>query len=421
MQLSKLDTALLDGIETAFGKQSAPEPVIGVAVSGGGDSMALLHLLHRWTQGTPISVQAVTVDHGLRKAAKAEAAGVAAFCQTLGIRHETLRWSGWDGSGNLQDQARRARLRLMTDWAKAQGILTIALGHTLEDQAETFLLRLKRGSGVDGLSGMRQVRLAGGIKWQRPLLGQSRQALRDYLRRQDIKWVDDPSNEDERFDRVKLRKAIALLAEVGISADRLARTAQDLQTARAALELQTQLAARDMVRVEAGDLLIDAEKFSQLPREIHSRLLAHALQWIASADYRPRRQALDQLEAHIAAQKSATLHGCRVEVKNTEIRIGREYQAVKQMVCPTQAVWDNRWLFAGPHAKGLELRALGGAGLAECADWRATGIPRATLLASPAIWKNQTLIAAPMAGLANEWGATALFGLDHFISSIISH
>lgn len=419
MQLSALDTALLQAFETALGDQ--PPPVIGVAVSGGGDSMALLHLLHRWAQGADVTIQAVTVDHQLRREAKDEAASVAAFCKTLGITHKTLHWTDWDGAKNLQDQARRARLRLMAVWAKAQGISTIALGHTLEDQAETFLMRLKRGSGVDGLSGMRQVRHSGGITWVRPLLMQSRQALRDYLRQQGIKWIDDPSNEDERFDRVKIRKAMALLADLGISPDRLAGTAQDLQPARAALELQTRDAAQSMVSIEAGDVVINADTFSQLPREIHSRLLTHALQWVASAEYRPRRRALGAVEANIDAGKASTLHGCCISVKNKQIRITREHQAIKDVKCPTGQVWDSRWQMSGPDTKGLEIRALGEAGLAECPDWRSAAIPRASLLASPAIWQDRTLIAAPMAGFANDWVTTPRFGLDHFISSIISH
>ena len=419
MQLSASDTALLHSIDASFG--NPPPAVIGVAVSGGGDSMALLHLLHRWAQNANRSVQAVTVDHGLRKAAKDEAAGVAAFCQTLGIQHEILHWKDWDGAGNLQDQARRARYDLMGQWARARGIDTIALGHTLEDQAETFLMRLKRGSGVDGLSGMRARRTSNGITWQRPLLGQSRQALRDYLQRQQITWIEDPSNEDERFDRVKMRKALGLLAEFGISPERLANTARDLQTARTALEQQTRTGAKDMVQIMAGDVLINAAKFNQLPREIRDRLLAHALQWIASAPYRPRRQALNDLAANIAAHKSTTLHGCKISMKNPDIRITREYQAVKDTVCPTDAFWDGRWKMSGPNAETLEIRALGEAGLAQCETWRTTGIPRASLLASPAIWQNHKLIAAPMAGLSNDWVTTPLFGLDHFISSIIPH
>ena len=366
-------------------------------------------------------MQAVTVDHGLRKAAANEAKGVAAFCAGLGIAHTTLNWTGWDGKGNLQDQARRARYRLMTDWAQARGIDTIALGHTADDQAETFLMRLARGSGVDGLSGMQPKRHADGLTWVRPALLLYRQQLRDHLMRHDIKWIDDPSNEDERFERVKARKVMQALAPLGIDVERLSGTAQDLQIARHALEFQTQNAAIDIATVQSGDVILNRKKVLVLPPETRGRLLSHALGWVSCAEYRPRRMALADVEIAIQLGKASTLHGCRIMPNKTEIRITREHQAVRDTVCPSDAIWDKRWKFTGPHVKDLEIRALGAAGLAKCPDWRRSDLPRATLLATPAVWQNQTLIAAPMAGLTNGWVTNALFGLDHFISSIISH
>jgi len=383
--------------------------------------MALLHLLHRWATEQDVALQAVTVDHGLRKAAADEAKGVGEFCAGLGIAHTTLHWTGWDGKGNLQDQARRARYRLMTDWAHTQGVDTIALGHTADDQAETFLMRLARGSGVDGLSGMQSSRHTDCITWVRPALLLYRQQLRDYLLRHDIKWIDDPSNDDERFERVKARKVMQALVPLGIDVARLAGTAQDLQMARQALAFQTQNAATDIATIQGGDVLLERKAFNLLCPEIHSRLLSHALCWVSMAEYRPRRLALTDIEAALRHGKSATLHGCRILVNKVEIRITREHQAVKDTVCPSDAIWDKRWQFCGPHAKGLEIRALGAAGLAECPDWRGTDLPRASLLATPAVWQNNTLIAAPLAGLANGWNTNALFGLDHFISCVISH
>ncbi|MCF6315195.1 MAG: tRNA lysidine(34) synthetase TilS [Marinosulfonomonas sp.] len=383
--------------------------------------MALLHLLHRWAAEKGVDLQAVTVDHGLREAAAKEAKGVAAFCAGLGIAHTKLNWTGWDGKGNLQDQARRARYRLMTKWATARGIETVALGHTADDQAETFLMRLARGSGVDGLSGMQQRRKADGIEWVRPALLLYRQQLRDHLVRHNIDWIDDPSNEDERFERVKARKVLKALAPLGIDVERLAGTAQDLQLARQALAIQTQDAATNIATIQGSDVLLVREMFNLLPPEIHSRLLSHALRWVSKTEYRPRRLALNDTEVALRLRKSSTLNGCKITWSKTEIRITREHQAVKDSVCASDAIWDKRWQFTGPHAKDLEIRALGAAGLAECPDWRSTDLPRASLLATPAVWRNQTLIAAPLAGLSNGWLTLSLFGADHFISSILSH
>ena len=127
---------LIEMIAAAF--PPSPPQRLGVAVSGGGDSVALLHLLADWARESGTELRAVTVDHGLRPEAATEAADVARACAALGVGHDILRWSGWDGRGNLPDQARRARYRLMADWAQAHGIADVALGHTADDQPKPF-------------------------------------------------------------------------------------------------------------------------------------------------------------------------------------------------------------------------------------------------------------------------------------------
>jgi len=189
--------------EAAAGIAALPPGPLGVAISGGGDSTALLLLLHAARR----AVLAVTVDHGLRPESAAEAAAVGALCAARGIPHDTLVWAEGPESGNLQARARQARRRLIADWARGRGIGDVALGHTLDDQAETVLLRLARGSGVDGLAAMAAVAEGDGVRWHRPLLGIGRGALRDWLRGEGVAWIDDPSNEDPRFDRVRVRAA----------------------------------------------------------------------------------------------------------------------------------------------------------------------------------------------------------------------
>lgn len=400
--------------------QCSPGPV-GVAVSGGSDSMALLHLMQDWAQNSGVILHAATVDHGLRPEAANEAKQVAKICAGLGVGHETLRWTDWDGKGNLQDQARQARYGLMAGWAGRLGISAIALGHTMDDQAETFLLRLARGSGVDGLSGMAAFHKKNGVNWLRPVLGLGRQQLREYLRGRDIGWVEDASNQDTRFDRVKARNILKLLTPLGIDTARLVSTAAALQSARSALDCQTQEAARNLVAVQGGDLVFAPDGFMALHPDIGARLLSQALRWVSSAKYPPRRAALQDLQMKIQAAKSSTLQGCRIVVKKSEIRITREYQAVKNLICPTDEIWDNRWQFSGPHDKLLQIRALGAAGLAQCPDWKNTGLARVSLLASPSVWQNRALIAAPMAGLGNGWRSSALLGVEDFVSCIISH
>ena len=287
-----------------------PAGRLGVAVSGGGDSVALLLLL----LSAGRDVAAVTIDHGLRPGSAGEAAAVAALCAARAIPHATLRWEGWDGAGNLQDRARQARRALIADWAKQRGIGVVALGHTLDDQAETLVMRLGRGSGVDGLSAMQPEIEAEGVRWVRPLLDVRRSALRAWLTAAGVAWAEDPSNADLRFDRVRVRQALPLLAELGIGPERLAATARVLGRARAALEQATgELAAACLGDGGAGDLLLDPGPFAAGAEELRLRLLAAALSWVSGAVYRPRLVRLEAAQAAVVGGRvghGLTLHGC---------------------------------------------------------------------------------------------------------------
>jgi tRNA(Ile)-lysidine synthetase-like protein len=223
---------------------------IGLAVSGGGDSMAMLHLAAPWARVMGIRLWVATIDHGLRAESAAEAALVAQACTDLGLSHSTLKWDGWDGKGNLQASARAARHDLLGRWRGS--VQHIAFGHTEDDQAETVLMRLTRGSGVEGLSGMsaRQTISDTALPnldssaWTllRPLLPTTRAELRHYLRVLHIPYVDDPTNDDLTYDRVKARKALDILAPLGLTAQTLAQTATRM--ARAVQHLSTALLMR---------------------------------------------------------------------------------------------------------------------------------------------------------------------------------
>jgi tRNA(Ile)-lysidine synthase len=394
---------------------------LGVAVSGGGDSTALLCLLARWRAEGGGEIEAVTVDHGLRPEAAGEARAVADLCARIGVDHTTLRWTGWDGRGNLPDRARRARQALIADWALARGIGTVALAHTRDDQAETLLLRLARGSGVDGLSAMAPRRSALGIDWVRPFLGVSRQDLRDYLLRHGIGWAEDPTNEDERHDRVRMRKALAGLAPLGLTAERLAETAGHLARARAALDAVTAGLARDACRIEAGDVLIARAAFERAPDEIQLRLLAHAIRWVTSAEYRPRFAPLSEARAALAAGRRRALAGALLSATGRTIRVTREYRAVASLAVRPGEIWDRRWRVLGPAVENAEVRALGPDGLRRLAVPRASGLPYATLAASPAVWSGGRLLAAPVAAGGNEWRAEPIFDAESFVQALFAH
>lgn len=390
---------------------------VGVAVSGGGDSMALLHLMHRAAPQAGWRLSAVTVDHGLRDGAAAEAEMVARACARLGVPHQTLRWRHGAITGNLMEQASRARYGLIGEWAAGQGIGHVVLGHTADDQAETLLMGLARAAGLDGLSGMRPRWQERGICYARPLLGITRRALRDWLVGQGIGWADDPTNDDAGFARVRARRALACLAPLGITAEGLAHSAAHLAEAQAALRQVLAEALPGLVEEQAGALRVDRDRLARLAPDLRRRLVLAALGWIGGASHPPRSASQQRLQAAIATGRDATLGGCRFRFRRNMLQITREPRAVMGPVA-TDQVWDGRWHLEGPHAPGLEVRALGAAGLAACKGWRDNGISRDALLVSPGIWREAQLIAAPLAGKPGDWSAKVG---PCFQSFVISH
>ena len=244
-------------VEHLRGQFSSDLPArIGIAVSGGSDSVALMHLLQDCFCDTPVELMVATVDHGLRPEAEQEAAEVADMARDLGLSHTLLRWTeGPTTTGNLQDQARRARSALLTAWARQNGIPVLARGHTADDQAETVIMRLKRAAGVNGLAGMARRRTQDGVSLQRPLLGLRRSDLRHYLRAMGRSWIEDPSNEDDTYDRIKTRKALAVLEDLGLTVPALVTVAQNMGKAQTALGWYAFLTARDLAEIKAGDLV----------------------------------------------------------------------------------------------------------------------------------------------------------------------
>ncbi len=409
---------------------------IALAVSGGGDSMAMLALAHEWARVMGVGLSVVTVDHGLRAESATEAQMVAQECQALGHPHTTLRWQ-WDGQGNLQDAARRARLDLIAGWL---GDLNhVLFAHTQDDVAETLLMRLLRGSGVEGLSAIeaRQwvsarwpdaagLPVAGQGFWQiRPLLDVSRAELRHYADTLKLPYVDDPSNEDPRFDRARLRQVMSAL---GLEPDGLAATAHRMTRARRALQARAQAVAAEIATEgrangqATGELLFDRDGFAAIERDTQMRLLAAALKWIAQADYRPRAAALDDLLDRVLAGGGGTLQGCRVVTDQGQIRIAREFRAVAELcVKAAPSVWDTRWRVLSLPG-GTALRALSEDGWRQVPERPGDAPPFATALALPALFAGEKLLHCPQLGVSD--GQTHIEFAPYppsFAESLISH
>lgn len=349
---------------------------VGVALSGGGDSVALLHLLRRAVH----EVHAVTVDHGLRAESAEEALIVAGWCRDWGVPHTTLRWDDHPSTGNLMEAASKARAALIGAWARGQGLQALALGHTADDQAETLLMGLTRAAGIDGLCGLRPDWQEGGILWSRPMLNLTRAELRAWLKAEALPWIDDPSNTNDRYLRARLRKALAGLAPLGLTPERLATSVAHLASARRALNAAAAEAADGVMVERAGALQVDAEAFAALPQEISRRLTQSAILWLTGAEYAPRAADLTRFIGAIVAGGAATLAGCRL----------------KQGWLTLEPRLANltRWHVEGQGTPNL----MGAEGLRQIPDWRDHGLPRHVLELTPGLWRGEILLSAPCIG-----------------------
>lgn len=283
---------------------AAPER-LGLAVSGGPDSLALLLLARA---AFPGAVAAATVDHGLRTESAAEAAFVADLCERLDMPHVTLR-ADTGIEGNIQSGARALRYRLLGGWAREAGLSCLLTAHHADDQAETLLMRLLRGSGVAGLAAVRARTRIAGIEVIRPLLGWRRTELAAIVVDAGLAAIDDPSNADPRFDRARLR---GRLAETDwLDALALARSAAALAEAEEALDWAAARLHAERAHAEGATLRID---MGELPVELRRRLVLRALAALAP-DAAPRGAELDRLLAALTAGRTATLAGIRCDAE----------------------------------------------------------------------------------------------------------
>jgi len=266
-------------------------------VSGGPDSLALLLLAH---SAMPADIEAATVDHGLRPESAGEAAMVARLCAELGVAHAILRVDV--AGGNLQDEARRARYAALEGWARERGLAAIATAHHADDQAETLLMRLNRASGAAGLAGVRaRTQVPGGdLALLRPLLGWRRAELQAVLDGAGVAAAQDPSNADERFDRVRMRRALAGTGWLDVPA--IAQSAGHLADADEALEWTAIREWAERVEDRGGRYLYRPRG----PRAIRLRVLARAIGLLGGA---PRGGALAQLDEALMCGSAANCGG----------------------------------------------------------------------------------------------------------------
>ncbi len=439
------------------------EPLLGapiaVAVSGGVDSMALMHMAQRALQLIPPQLSAsvrprlmvLTVDHGLRSGSADDAAWVASQAETAGLPCRILRWEGEKPAQGIQAAARAVRYHLMHEalisealpYDKLQRVLLTAHHH--EDQAETFLMRLARGSGIDGLSAMQSVALintppapegayGAPLELRRPLLDLPKSRLMATLREAGLTWRADPSNDRDDFERVRVRKILAALSELGIDGAAIARSAARLSRARSAIQRQTVEAVRTRVDWHDGQFgTIPIETFNDLPEEIAVRLLKQLIGAYGGEARDPRLSEIEDLTERIRATserawpaRAATLGGCRLDWRpDGDLRVWREagraaLPAMQILPGTKSAVWDRRFEISVPEDMGqvLEVRALGAAGWkalrSELPNLGKLRLPPGAAATLPACWRASSLMAVPGLPAPNSSliQATFLRGLD---------
>ena len=329
-------------------------PHLAVAVSGGGDSMALLLLADDWARAQGGRVTALTVDHGLRVEAAAEAAQVARWCTARWIEHATLTLTrvGPVPASGVQAMARAARYRLLEEWCRTNDVLHLSLAHQRDDQAETVAIRDAAGSGIDGLAGMASVVERGAVRLLRPLLGVSRATLREFLDARGQSWIDDPSNRYRAFTRVRLRDDIGVaqpastLAHLGGTGARLGRLRATCETDDA------QGLARWLTLHPAGFAWLDPEAFARTDAlrtdALGIKAFGTILATVSGSAYPPRRERIERLHAELAAglRQGRSLGGCLVIRRHGKILVCREPAAVAAPVPVATgggAHWDGRF------------------------------------------------------------------------------
>ena len=323
----------------------------GIAVSGGSDSIALFHIITEWEAENKPEILVASVDHGLRSESKAEVEFVKKICEMKGVKHFSLKPTKniLKARGNLQDNARLARYQLLRNWAISNDLQCILVGHTLDDQEENLLIRFLRGSGVDGLASMENMVVRNEILWIRPLLKYRKEELRNYLRNNNYSWIDDPSNHDDKYQRVKMRKLLKQLKSDGLIAPNFVKTADHMSRAsKLSKEIAKQNSKTLLSFNDVGQITFEVEKFSKLFEDTQLRVLSGIISWFSGKFYKPRFSQLENMHNKILNGKltGATLGGTVFKKENDKITVTRELASIEKnyLVKEEKFIWDNRWL-----------------------------------------------------------------------------
>lgn len=341
-------------IKDFFEKNNIKDKKIAVGVSGGADSLALALMLKEELKDTHII--ALSVDHGLRPTSNDEAIYVQKVLNDFGIEHHILYWEGEKPTVGIEESARIARYNLLCNWCKENNVKYLAIAHHIFDQAETFLMRLERGSGVLGLSAMSDISERDGIIILRPLLRLRPDIMKKYLKDRNINWVEDESNYCDDFLRVRMRKFLPLLEkETGISAERLLLAVDNLKR------------TRDFIEDSVDDIIknhthcwnnvcysFDFAYFSNLHKELSFHLMGKIIKELSLKDYTPLAEDLLNLIDKIKDNnfESATLGGCIILKSDLKIWVIKEYRNKDDNYSNNE--WE-KFILQNPNVRGVKI------------------------------------------------------------------
>ena len=319
-------------------KHQIKNETIAIGVSGGADSLALVLMFKAVYPQRQLV--ALTVDHKLRPSSGEEAHYVAKVMKKCGIEHHILVWEGEKTITGIEEQARGARYQLLCNWCKEHQVKYLAIAHHLHDQAETFLMRLQRGSGLFGLSAMQEISEKCGITLLRPLLGVTPQVMKDYLKARHIDWMEDESNQCDDFLRVRMRKFLPQLTDMGITAERIGEAVSNLQSARKFIEHTVDTVIAETVQFYGGcGAAFDYARFANWHNELKFYVISKLLTDIGGSDYVPEAESLLALIKQLQEDgfTATTLGGVYIERSGLKVWLIKEY---RKDVAFDRSKWD---------------------------------------------------------------------------------
>lgn len=322
---------------------------LAVGVSGGSDSLGLLMILVKWAEQNNCDITAITVDHKLRDKSTMEANYVAELCQKIGVKHVILTWNDEKPTSNIELKAREARYKLVAKYCTDNSIKYFLTAHHMDDQAETFFIRLFRGSGIDGLASMQDINDLYGLTIVRPFLTIHKQQIKDYLLENDVKWFEDESNSDERFLRNKIRKFINSFENSNEIINRINFAVEEINKTKQIVNILIGKIEQSNVKFDPFGSCIFNKKLLFEDDVLVLKILAKIAMNISGNVYKPRLEKLKRLLSVLRNSDNVryTFYGCIFEIYSKNLFIVyREYNAISddiRLVYNNYVIWDNRF------------------------------------------------------------------------------